>query len=127
MIRLIFICICLIAASFAGSLNASPVRATTVPDPVLPAPKVTDLRLQKTSNRVFIQWHVEANQSAGLFEIEKSRDGKNFTLAAVVFGTENAEKNNYWFYDRDQKKSAYYRIKIISGTGEESYSVVVKK
>ena len=131
MIHFSYISILLIATLLTGSVrSASSDSLTDISFDTIfasPAPRVTSLNAQQSGNRIFIQWQVESNQSADQFEIEKSTDGKNFTLAALVFGTDNEEKSNYWFYDRNQKQIFYYRIKIISKTGETTYSSVIKK
>ena len=52
-----------------------------------------------SNNRIFLQWEVIENETADQFEVEKSTDGKNFTLAALVFGTDKPETGKYWFYE----------------------------
>ena len=57
------------------------------------------------------------------YEIEKSRDGNNFTL----IGTLNAVKiTRYNYTDPVQNGYAYYRIKTIAQDGTYSYSKIVR-
>jgi hypothetical protein len=43
------------------------------------------------NNKVILNWVIAENQAADKFEIEKSTNGKTFSLAALVFGTDLAE------------------------------------
>jgi hypothetical protein len=78
------------------------------------------------NKRVFLQWEVSENETADQFEVEKSTDGKNFTIAALVFGTDKPETGNYWFYEKANTKKFYYRIKMITKTRKTEYSQVVE-
>ena len=44
------------------------------------------------NNKTVVEWVVGDNQTADLFEVEKSDDGKEFKLAAIVFGSDTPEK-----------------------------------
>ena len=48
-----------------------------------------------------------------LFEIEKSSNGREFKMAALVFGTEKAGDENYKFFEKAVSKKVYYRIKMV--------------
>lgn len=78
-----------------------------------------------TNNRILLQWQVMENDAADQFEIEKSSDGKNFSLAALVFGTDKPETDNYWFYEKARQKKFYYRIKMITKSKKAEYSPVI--
>ena len=60
-----------------------------------------------------------------LFEIEKSRDGKDFKMAALVFGTEKTGDENYRFFEKAVAKKVYYRIKIVGKDNTVKYSEVL--
>jgi hypothetical protein len=79
-----------------------------------------------SNNRVFLQWEVTENETADQFEVEKSTDGKNFTLAALVFGTDKPERGSYWFYEKANNKKFYYRIKAINKDRQAEYSAVIE-
>ena len=79
-----------------------------------------------SNNRVFLQWEVSENETADMFEVEKSADGKYFTMAALVFGTDKPETDSYWFYEKANTKKFYYRIKAINKNKQTEYSAVIE-
>ena len=103
--------------------NPSPLSSVTT---LLHPAKLINFNGVISSNRVFLQWEVSKNESADQFEVEKSTDGKNFTLAALVFGTDLPETGNYWFYEKAHNKKFYYRIKMINKNRETEYSSVIE-
>ncbi len=60
------------------------------------------------------------------FEIEKSIDGKNFSMAALVFGTDKTETDNYMFYEKATKKKMMYRVKVINKDQTVDYSSIIE-
>jgi len=107
-------------APFASPPSFSPV--TTV---LYPA-KLIYFNGNISNKRVFLQWEVSENETADQFEVEKSTDGKNFTMAALVFGTDKPETGNYWFYEKARNKKFYYRIKTINKNRHIEYSSVIE-
>ena len=73
-----------------------------------------------------LQWVVSENENAAQFEVEKSFDGKIFTMAALVFGTDKTETDNYQFYEKAAKKKVVYRVKIINKNQTVEYSPVIE-
>ena len=103
---------------------ASPTYAYT--STVKNLPSVINFNGNITNNRVLLQWQVNENEAADQFEIEKSTDGKNFSLAALVFGTDKPETDNYWFYEKAKQKKFYYRVKMITKSKNSSYSSIIE-
>ena len=66
------------------------------------------------SNRVSLTWSVERNQVADQFIVEKSTDGKNYVMAALVFGTDKEGPDEYKYFEKAGKQRAAYRIRLIS-------------
>lgn len=77
-------------------------------------------------NKVFLNWVVSENETADMFEVEKSEDGKNFSLAAIVFGTDNAKDESYQFYEKAKFKKIFYRIKLINKNKQTAYSTLIE-
>lgn len=75
--------------------------------------------------KVLLQWEVGQNATADLFEVQKSTDGKNFSMAALVFGTDRDENGNYVFYEKANGRPTSYRIKIIGKDKQVSFSDIV--
>jgi hypothetical protein len=121
----------IIAALFIGN---KPVQATTVITPF--ASTTTAKHFFSTqfitvnaaieNNRVFIDWSVAENETASHFEIEKSNDGKNFTAAGLVFGTDKPATANYRFFEKAVNQKIYYRIKLINKNQKTEYSTVLE-
>ena len=65
------------------------------------------------------------NQDMNLFEIEKSSNGKEFKMAALVFGTEKAGDEIYKFFEKAVSKKVYYRIKMVGKDNSIRYSEVL--
>ncbi len=78
------------------------------------------------NNKVTLNWVVNENETADLFEIEKSIDGKTFTMAALVFGTDKPTTDNYQFYEKAGNQKVMYRIKLINKNKKAEYSTVVE-
>ncbi|MDZ4810072.1 MAG: hypothetical protein SGI96_17690 [Bacteroidota bacterium] len=103
---------------------ASPSPVTTS---IISAPPAKLVRVDGSisNNKMILNWAVEKNETAAMFEVEKSSDGKNFSMAALVFGTDKAETGIYQFFERAAKQRMFYRIKLIDKNGQGSYSDVI--
>ncbi len=77
------------------------------------------------NDRVILSWAIDNNQSANQIEIESSADGKNFTIAALVFGTDKNDTDNYYFYEKAKKGKSFYRLRIINKDSRVQYSYTV--
>ncbi len=105
----------------------APFASTTYTSPQITKnlPTLINFNGNITNNRVLLQWQVNENEAADQFEIEKSTDGKNFSIAALVFGTDKPETDNYWFYEKAKQTKFYYRVKMISKAKKATYSSVI--
>ena len=73
-----------------------------------------------------IQWGVANESGIKEYEIEKSADGNQFNQIQVIKAV-NSVKGNYEVTDKNVNSGAnYYRIKIVSVDGKETYTEVVK-
>ena len=92
---------------------------------VMASAKLVDFTAILSNEKVYLKWSVTENESADIFEIEKSTDGKNFVLAAMVFSTDKADIDHYEFYEKAGKKKILYRIKVINKDKKTAYSPIV--
>jgi hypothetical protein len=69
---------------------------------------------------------VNKNEDAYQFEIEKSTDGSNFSLAALVFGTDKEAIEQYKFFEKAQSSKIYYRVKIVLRDQTSRYSDTIR-
>src|SRR5258705_11923936 len=92
----------------------------------LPQPsKLISFKVSVIRNKVLLQWVISGNETTDQFAIEKSMDGKNFTMAAVIFGTDKPETGNYEFFDKMIKENISYRLKIIDKNKKIEYSDIL--
>lgn len=78
-----------------------------------------------SGTKTILNWTIAGNESADKFEIEKSTDGKNFSMAALVFGTDKANLDAYMFYEKAATKKMFYRIKIVEKNQQASYTNII--
>ena len=90
------------------------------------AAKLINFKGRINKDKVLLQWTVKENENADQFVVEKSTDGKKFTMAALVFGTDRPETENYQFYEKVNNKKVSYRIKLITKKQETEYSVIIE-
>jgi len=87
--------------------------------------KVISFQGNRTNNKVSIQWTIAENETADQFEVEKSIDGKSFSTAGLVFGTDKAQTETYMFYEKSSSKKVFYRIKCIDRNQSINYSDIL--
>lgn len=88
------------------------------------SPAITSFTYSISNNKVTLNWETGKNEDADQFEIEKSTDGSNFVMAALVFGTDKPGADTYMFYEKAGSK-VFYRIKIIHKNKSTEYSAVL--
>jgi hypothetical protein len=113
--------------------SAQPVTAPFASPSSLPAStisiapaKLISITGTISNHKVILNWVVGENETADKFEVEKSTDGKTFTMAALVFGTDKPEKSNYQFYEKARNHKVLYRIKLINKNRQAEYSAVIE-
>jgi len=90
-----------------------------------PSAKLISFNASVKGNKITLYWVVNENETANLFEVQKSLDGKNFELAALVFGSEKQKTDKYSFYEKKNSDKILYRIKLINKNKEIEYSTVL--
>lgn len=104
---------------------ASPTPVPTTAFSIAPA-KLISVDGRFSNNKFILNWEVSQNETADQFEVEKSTDGKNFTMAALVFGTDKSDTDKYQFYEKAGNQKILYRIKLINKNRKTEYSTVVE-
>jgi hypothetical protein len=89
------------------------------------SPAILNFSYSKRDKKIVLNWVADKNQSANQFEIEKSKDGKRFSMAALVLGTDRDGKETYQFFEKSASKKMFYRIKIINKDNSIEYSDVL--
>ncbi len=103
----------------------TPFASLSTINPPAPA-KVLSFNASLEENKVVLDWTVSENETAYQFEVEKSTDGKNFSLAALVFSTDKAATDKYQFYEKAGNKKTVYRIKVVNKNQQTEYSSLVE-
>lgn len=99
-----------------------PLSAATILHPA----RVTSITASVKDNKVMLKWTVGENETADLFEVEKSSDGKNFKTAALVFGSDLPETASYEFFEKAGNSKQQYRVKLVNKNKTAEYSPVVE-
>lgn len=93
---------------------------------VLPI-KMLGIKAVKTNNGGMVLWQVAEQQHVKRYELEKSTDGRSYSIIGVVMAkTSNAPVLDYYGEDLNLSNGInYYRVKIVDMDGKYAYSQVV--
>jgi hypothetical protein len=106
------------------ALSLSPARSIAQSS-IHAAVRLVNFKATVDNNKVMLQWEATDNGNAYQFEVEKSYDGRNFAMTALVFGTDKTDTDQYMFYEKAGDKKVSYRIKVISKDKQAVYSEVI--
>lgn len=85
--------------------------------------RITNLKATKINSDVLLNWHLASIDQITHFEVQKSKEGRNFTSIATIYTT---DKISYTFTDVDLSEGTnYYRIKVFDAVGEITFSYIV--
>jgi len=111
--------------SNAGSSAADRFKLVFRQMAALPVSITSVTAIAKNADNI-ISWTVANESGIRQYEVEKSKDGSQFSQIAVTEAA-NTVKGNYSITDKNISSGTnYYRIKIVSADGKASYSSVVK-
>jgi hypothetical protein len=87
--------------------------------------------LVKTANTVRINWQTSREKNHNYFEIQRSVDGVNYELIALMFAQEDAEMGSAYKYNDHILSSMsgsdiYYRLKMVDMEGK-AFTISHKK
>ena len=86
---------------------------------------INNLKCSIEKGRVSLEWIINNNGLVNQIEVESSSDGKNYSMAALIFSTEKNESDNYYFYEKAKTGKLFYRLKILHKDQTVLYSSVV--
>ena len=92
---------------------------------VLHTPGITGFKGNLVNKKVYLEWQVDENNNTEKFEVEKSDDGKNFSMIALVFSNEGTGTEVYRFYEKKKHTTVSYRIKLYKKDQQVEYSDIV--
>jgi hypothetical protein len=82
---------------------------------------------RKNNNGVWVQWKTTGEEYTDLFQIERSYDGRLFTIAGNVASQNKPGNHAYSFYDADANglhTVVYYRLKMVDIDGRFTHSSI---
>jgi hypothetical protein len=91
----------------------------------LQVPGITGFKGSLVNNKIYLEWQVDENNNTEKFEVEKSEDGKNFSMIALVFGNEGTGTEVYKYYEKKKNNTVSYRIKMYKKDHQVEYSDIV--
>ncbi|MFK7924839.1 MAG: hypothetical protein AB8H47_22965 [Bacteroidia bacterium] len=75
--------------------------------------------------QVYLRWQTQLDKRPKGFEIERSRDGKNFEAVGKISGKTKNKQQQYRFRDVfPSPGTLHYRLRLVDASGESSYSAV---
>lgn len=77
------------------------------------------------NERVLLNWTLDKNQVVDQIEVERSTNEKDFVMAGLVFGTDQPDKVEYLFYEKNKGTRLFYRLRIINKDRTFSYSSII--
>jgi hypothetical protein len=86
--------------------------------------KIVDFKVESLNNSINLIWATQNPDNDNYFEVERSKDGKNFRTVAIVLGPDPRKSDReYDCIDKDiTRNTSYYRVKHVSSTGETQFS-----
>lgn len=87
------------------------------------------LQFTATNNngQVALRWKTTDEVNTLKFDIERSKDGRNFSAIGSVSAANKNGENNYSYNDQSNDLPvSYYRLKMVDTDGKFTYSTVVK-
>jgi len=109
----------LITFFLVAALNA---QQSTTPAASSGPVKLLQFEGSFNNNKILLNWMIGVNEYADKFEVERSTDGKNYVMVALVFGTDKNDGDHYMFYEKATEKKAMYRLKIFDKSKGVLYS-----
>lgn len=107
-----------------GSSNASRFKIIFKPNTILPV-TLTNLLAYKFEKNVSVEWTTTNESNIDFYEVEKSKDGLNFTSIGKL-SAKNANHYSYQLIDKENiSGNNYYRLRIYEKSGIYQISRVV--
>ena len=106
-------------ASFSALQTSASIQTSTS------APTISEFGCSIWKDRVILKWNVASNETADRLIIQRSKNGKKFTMVGLVFGTDKADMDSYQFFEKMKSKKGFYRVIIVRKDQSVEYSPVI--
>lgn len=84
----------------------------------------TSFTALKQTDRVTLSWSTGFERNNSHFEVEKSTDGRQWKVLAIILPAGSSQGGHYQYTDRQIKALAYYRIRQVDTDGQVLYSSI---
>jgi hypothetical protein len=95
---------------------------------VLPV-KLINFKASSSNNQNTVNWATTSEENSNRFEIYRSVDGKNFSLAGTVHAAGNSQMvNSYSFVDQQASEAngnVFYKLKVVDNDEVSTWSSIV--
>jgi len=102
------------ALSQSGNSSQSLIAPLTI--------KLESFAATEKNKKIYLEWAIIENKAVDHFEVERSIDGRKFSTAALVLGSEEAGKEIYKFFEASPNGNAIYRLKMFGKNSNVEYS-----
>jgi hypothetical protein len=104
------------------TLSSAPSFFRLLPTNTLPV-SLLNFKSQRQNGRAVLTWSTSNEQTTSRFEIQRSKDGMNFSTIGVVKAKGSSSSiQQYYFSEEELASLMHYRLKIIDGNGSYQYS-----
>lgn len=97
------------------------VLQAPVPLPV----KLIDFSGATNKGRIALKWSIAENETAQRFEVQRSTNGVDYSLAGLVFTSENKGNENYAFTEINALPKVMYRLKMFDKNNRAEFSKTI--
>jgi len=88
--------------------------------------EIPSFNAEKINDAIAISWTPSEVAITNHFEVQRSVDGINWKVVAMMFPFEDSEAHSYKYSDKTlTNESAYYRIRQIETSRKENFSKVM--
>jgi hypothetical protein len=86
---------------------------------------LTSFTATKNNNAVHVKWNTTDESNIAQYEVERSSNGRDYHVVGMVFSRNSTNATDYDYTDRTPVKgTSWYRLKIVSQSGDVKYSPV---
>ncbi len=112
---------------YSNSLIASiaPNTSGTLNPCIITPVNLSNFSSKIVENNIELNWQTLTETNSNVFEIERSKDGKNFVRIGSVLTKKTSGMNDYAFIDNAPDFLNHYRLKQIDNDGKFSYSKIL--
>lgn len=74
--------------------------------------------------KTILNWSISENESARIFEVQRSSNGTDFKVIGIVMTSERSGEERYEFKEKSTGTDSYYRIRLVNSNQQELFSEV---